>query len=319
MLVMMRSADVVLHLDLDFEFTGVVKEQLSKCGIQSHSLHAPNMWREGIARLNAGIILLEANLGEWNGFEILEKIRKLDGDRRVILLTSQMNTSTVIQAMALGADYCFFKSETNIQELVDAIHTLQFRRFHWTRVARVAVNLRKAQREAGDVVPFYKQLREEGSSSSLLNASVGGFKDSLLSEAFPRFLLESVQIPLEALVKATEYSDRQRPLLGQVALELHKLDMRQIFSIVEEQTTTREPFGQVAVRMGLLTPEDVELLLRTQSQRRLDVGAALVTIGAITQQQLETYQADFRKYTAALRGDATHLDSELHSAPVVSA
>lgn len=295
----MRRADVVLHIEADSAYSRMIQTRLRTLGVALETLSDPKLWQETILELNAGIILLDMNLPTHDqGLELLEKIRKLEGDRRVIMLTGSMTSSNVVQSMALGADYCFFKSAFEFQELVDAIHALQFRRFHWFRVARVASDMRRVQREVGNIA---MSSNTPDNADQHLNAAYRAPVDAF-SEAFPRFLLGSQHVPLESLLKATEYSDQQRPLLGQVALDLGKLDMKQIFRIVEEQSTTREPFGQVAVRLGMLTPADVELLLNAQSRRRPDIGAALVAIGVLNPAQLETYLAEFQTFNASLHG-----------------
>lgn len=63
--------------------------------------------RHGLALARGGtfdMILLDVMLPALNGFEVLERIRAVDRDQPVIMLTAKSGDEDVIQGLALGAD-----------------------------------------------------------------------------------------------------------------------------------------------------------------------------------------------------------------------
>jgi DNA-binding NarL/FixJ family response regulator len=293
---------MLLHIDEDQAFTRAMAQRMAKAGIDSQSLNAASLWRETILKADAGIVLLDLELGTLDGLDLIPEIRRLDGDRRVVVLTRSMHLPVLERALQAGADYFFFKSEFDFNELVGAVHAIQFQRVHWCRAGRVVADLSRARGGA--------EVSSEGVASKPIPPvrvppPMSESKISFLSEAFPRFLVDTGRVSLDTLMKAVEYADRQRPLLGQIALEAGRLSMRQIFQIVEDQVVSREPFGKIAVRLGMLQVDDVEQLLELQRERRPDIGAALVSLGSISQTQLVTFQNDYRQYMAHKEYDST--------------
>jgi DNA-binding response OmpR family regulator len=323
----MRLPNQVLHIDADEDFCRKIGTSLREAGIESCSLPTGDSWEAAIVEQDAGIVLLEIDaIPEAAKQKIVEQIRQLEGNRRVILLTQALQSTAVLATMNQGADYYFLKSEFNFTELLQAIYTIQRQRDHWHRAARVA-------REGASVAPESPAtpVKAKGKAKSLslgFSVTTPDQKVKFLSEPFPRYLLDHCAVSLENLMKASEYADRQRPLLGQLAIEAGFITMRQIFQIVEEQTKSRDPFGKIAVRLGLMTDEHVERLLQKQRERRPEIGTALIEIGAITSEQLTEYEAKFR---AAL-GDEMNVHTEhpaneaaefpansLHNTPVLLA
>ncbi|WP_323752400.1 sigma-54 dependent transcriptional regulator [Marinobacter sp.] len=75
----------------------------------------------------AGIVLSDYNMPEVNGLELLQKIRAIDEDIPVILLTGQGDISTAVSAMQQGA-YDFIEKPFDHEELIELLkHALEKR------------------------------------------------------------------------------------------------------------------------------------------------------------------------------------------------
>ena len=78
---------------------------------------------EGIEKtrsLTPNVVLLDVRLGESNGFDVCREVQKLEGDIRVLVLTSFADDNIVVEAISAGADGYLLK-EVNRDGLVDAI------------------------------------------------------------------------------------------------------------------------------------------------------------------------------------------------------
>jgi hypothetical protein len=108
---------------------------------------------------------------------------------------------------------------------------------------------------------------------------------------FATYLYRRGLVTAEQVIEASiRQSDRQIPL-GQLALELKKLSIKQVGKVLRVQAEESRRFGQLAVQMGFLTEYDVAYLLMVQNDRLPSLGQILVEMRAIDRQTLE---AEFR-------------------------
>ena len=75
---------------------------------------------EKIKQLTPEVILLDVRLGDSNGFDVCREVQKLEGNIRVLVLTSFADDNIVVEAISAGADGYLLK-EVNRDGLVDAI------------------------------------------------------------------------------------------------------------------------------------------------------------------------------------------------------
>lgn len=66
------------------------------------------------------VVLLDVRLGDDNGFDACREIQKIEGDIKVLVLTSFADDNVVVEAISAGADGYLLK-EVNRDALVDAI------------------------------------------------------------------------------------------------------------------------------------------------------------------------------------------------------
>jgi two-component system, NarL family, response regulator DevR len=75
---------------------------------------------EKIRELRPDVILLDVRLGDSSGFDVCREVQKMEGDIRVLVLTSFADDNIVVEAISAGADGYLLK-EVNREGLVDAI------------------------------------------------------------------------------------------------------------------------------------------------------------------------------------------------------
>lgn len=121
------------------------------------------------------------------------------------------------------------------------------------------------------------------------------------------YLVRQGAISADALVTALEHWITCRPPIGQLAIESHKLSMKQVFEILQVQADSSEPFGRIAVNLQFLSKDDVEELLQLQRERTPTLAQTLVDSGILDEEELATQVRNY--YTASL----TRLDLGLEA------
>lgn len=103
-----RSVRVVLLIEDNPDDVQIMKRYVEKSGISFRVEHAGN-GKEGIEklrRIDADFVVLDYNLPDMNGIEILRAIREFNADIPVVMLTGADDRQTAVEAMKLGAlDY----------------------------------------------------------------------------------------------------------------------------------------------------------------------------------------------------------------------
>ncbi len=273
----MYRAEALLWVDDDPTFCRMGIARLRKQRFQAHELTDASQLDEFVAAVNPGVILLDIDLGPVDGLSLLRQIRHMDGDRRVILVTGTIRMSVVLDAMRLGADYCFFKDNLDYTQLTDAITSLQFRRAHWCRAALYAADTRKNQLEHACAIELKK--RAAGSHESTAVQLLQDFYEA-------GYILGSQAKELQQAVTTCV------PKIGQLALQSGLLDMHSIFMILQEQGTSAIPFGQIAIQLGLLTRTAVDALIETQNRQICEVLIACTKTVGLTPTQTERLSAE---------------------------
>jgi hypothetical protein len=113
---------------------------------------------------------------------------------------------------------------------------------------------------------------------------------------FAVFLVDNGVITCEDFFEALKLQMHSRPQLGALAIELHVLTCRQVFSILRVQCDEpNQLFGEIAVRLGYLTQQQLTELLEEQTARLAPLGDILVEHGFLSPEVAEVQYAEFRR------------------------
>jgi DNA-binding NtrC family response regulator len=118
---MLAMNSTVLHVDDDPVTTRVIAAQLRKFGIEVASINDPAGAMPCLLREHHRVVILDVDMPEIDGFDLLDQIKRYDSGIRVVMLTGRATTNTVIQSRQRGAEACFFKPLVNVGALADVI------------------------------------------------------------------------------------------------------------------------------------------------------------------------------------------------------
>ena len=111
-------------------------------------------------------------------------------------------------------------------------------------------------------------------------------------------LVRAGVLSAESFVDVVERQLRERPPLGMLAIEHHKLSMKQLFAVLEAQIEDPKPFGRLAVELGFLSQSDVLQLVGLQSECGRPEAEHIVEMGlldpATVCRELERFRAASR-------------------------
>jgi hypothetical protein len=112
---------------------------------------------------------------------------------------------------------------------------------------------------------------------------------------FGVYLVDNDLLTADEFFEAVKLQLRTRPQLGALAIELHKLNVRQVFSLMRRQRDApTEMFGDLAIQSGFLTTADVEELVEEQLRRVRPVRDLLVEMDIFSADEADQYYSDFR-------------------------
>jgi hypothetical protein len=111
-------------------------------------------------------------------------------------------------------------------------------------------------------------------------------------------LVRAGVLSADDFVDVVERQLRERPPLGMLAIEHHKLSMKQLFAVLEAQVEDPKPFGRLAVELGFLSQSDVLALVGLQSECGRPEAEHVVEMGlldsATVARELERFRAASR-------------------------
>ena len=117
-------AEKVLLIDDEVEFLEALSERMEIRGMDVSTAENANA---AVSAINSGdfdAIVLDLQMPDMNGIDLLKVIRKTNPDMQVILLTGQATLEAGIQAMKLGA-MDFMEKPADIDALTDKIKKAQ--------------------------------------------------------------------------------------------------------------------------------------------------------------------------------------------------
>ena len=134
----------ILTVDDDDEFRGVVARRFQRRGYQVEHTGSPSQALAMAERKHFDVAILDIVMPEMDGIQLLERLRQIDPDTQLIMLTGQGTIETAIRAMKLGA-YDYLTKPCELAELEVQVE----RAYEKAQLARENQNLRTALRRSG--------------------------------------------------------------------------------------------------------------------------------------------------------------------------
>ena len=135
----------ILHVDDDPAITRLLARQLKAHGIDVTALHDPTQAIGRIAEGNFRIVIVDLQMPEMDGFELLKRIKGADGGTAVIVLTGLVTQTSVMCSMREGAAACFFKPLTSIDGLLDCIAEINKSFDRWRTTLQQLAAIRRSE------------------------------------------------------------------------------------------------------------------------------------------------------------------------------
>lgn len=111
----------ILHVDDDQDFLRLVAAKLNKAGYNVISLSDPSRTLEALGESGARIVILDIDMPQCNGIDVLREIKEYDGGVQVIMLSGVVTMLTALESMRVGAEACVFKPITDLQPLLSSV------------------------------------------------------------------------------------------------------------------------------------------------------------------------------------------------------
>ncbi|MEM9353932.1 MAG: response regulator [Planctomycetota bacterium] len=111
----------ILHVDDDPAITKLIAKRLESFGYEVTSVNDPTEAMSELVRGQYRLVILDIDMEDKNGLELLEDIKAHDGGIQVIMLTGLVSVTTVLETLRRGAEACFFKPLDDIEPFVAAV------------------------------------------------------------------------------------------------------------------------------------------------------------------------------------------------------
>ncbi|MEO0530351.1 MAG: response regulator, partial [Planctomycetota bacterium] len=131
--------------------TDLVGEYLKREGYESEAVNDPLAVMQALIRGHYRIVLLDVHMPHKSGLQLLQEIKQFDAGIQVILLTSLVNETTVIEANRLGAEACLFKPMADPADFLNAVEDASRRNDRWWQTLR-DLTMRRKEQTAGSTV-----------------------------------------------------------------------------------------------------------------------------------------------------------------------
>jgi CheY-like chemotaxis protein len=143
---MTNTERLVLHIDDDRLMTEIVRERLEPLGYHVISVNDPSNIVDLLVRHNCRVVLLDVQMPQVNGLEVLRQIKQHDGGVLVIMLTGLVSMTSVLESMRRGAEACLFKPLNDMQPLTNALESAFAKIDHWWNTLQDLTTRRREER-----------------------------------------------------------------------------------------------------------------------------------------------------------------------------
>src|SRR5574341_2434442 len=150
----------ILIVDDDRQVREVLQQIFASAG---YNCLVANDGREGVEVFKTGrppLIVTDLKMPVMTGIELLQRVRAIDGDAAVIVLTGAADVKTAIESLQLGA-YDFIMKPVNVDELlIAADRALERRQLLLERREYHELLERRVVEATHDLAEAYRQLQE---------------------------------------------------------------------------------------------------------------------------------------------------------------
>ncbi|UUO05974.1 response regulator [Blastopirellula sp. J2-11] len=277
----------ILHIDDDPTITRMMQARLAQHGYAVDELHDPTCWRGALVNGGYRVVILDIEMPQLSGLEVLQQIKQFDIGVAVIMLTGQLKMNLVFEALGYGAEYCLFKPADELRPILEALEASFYRIDHWRSAGAHAARQMRIQKKTSEIK---SKLKASAATSSSI---VGQLPASFEWRRFEDYLvLRGALTPEKLEIARAAYARSVKPI-GQIALQNRYLGVAGLMQVLERQADTQALFGETAIELKLLTPEQVEDLLEKQQHLSTTPQDAIFTVGAMTPVNLNRYLAEY--------------------------
>lgn len=142
----------ILHVDDDLDMLHLVRHYLGD-DYDLNSLQDPSRCIDELVRSGSRMVILDIDMGRYNGIDLLSTIKELDGGIHVIMLTGLVSMETVLRSMRYGAEACVFKPLYDGRELQEVVESTQRKIGRWHASVKDLLARKKADQAAGLSLP----------------------------------------------------------------------------------------------------------------------------------------------------------------------
>ena len=136
----------VLHIDDDACFTALVSAQMLSRGYRVRGCNDARQAMRQIAQHESRVVLLDLDMPDVNGLELLAKIQLYDTGVHVLVLTGLASQQTVLEALHAGAEAVLFKPLESFEPLATALKSaFQATDRWWETLRRLSSSRRDAR------------------------------------------------------------------------------------------------------------------------------------------------------------------------------
>lgn len=151
----------VLHIDDDPTITRMVTSMLRKNGIEAAELNHAERALDVLLKHDYRVVLLDIDMPEINGMDLLTQIKRRDGGVNVIVLTGLVSQATALMAMRRGALACLFKPIVSIKPLLGAIQVAFDNTNRWRETLQQLSDIKRQVSEVGRREPTTIECRSD--------------------------------------------------------------------------------------------------------------------------------------------------------------
>lgn len=111
----------ILHVDDDPIMLRLVEQKLQAAGYCVITLSNPCGTPQILLENECRVVLLDIDMPDINGIELLQQIKRQDGGIQVVMLTGLMTMNTILESMRYGAEACIFKPIADFAPLLKTL------------------------------------------------------------------------------------------------------------------------------------------------------------------------------------------------------
>ncbi|HNZ27540.1 MAG TPA: J domain-containing protein [Spirochaetota bacterium] len=112
---------------------------------------------------------------------------------------------------------------------------------------------------------------------------------------FAEYLYYSGIIPWKSIIEALAWQYRQRPRIGEIAVEMNFLDREAVIEVIKNMRFS-EKFGEACLRMGLLTQFQLNIVIGNQKRLDKPIGRYFVEQNYLSQNEINKLLEENRKH-----------------------